>query len=274
MFQIRTSSALVDSSTNTNTLRIEGHEYLIHSIKHVLSTVKRDKEKEKEKDTVVEMSCHAVFSLDEFIKNQKKKKKKNKNEPHINVFYDQTLSMLSTLTKQIEHLIKKHHVTFYEYNVANIVVILVSQSSKPMFIYISNDFLPLNQKNKVTFTQPFAKDREPCAKDIEPCAKDREPCAKDIEPCAKDIEPCAKGEYNNHFFSPEINQITQLPQEVHYKTIYYSLGMLCLYFIEESQPQEQEKQEQTWQSIQYTKLYYLLQRMIDSTPERRSILYI
>ena len=253
MFQIRTSSALVDSSTNTNTLRIEGHEYLIHSIKHVLSTVKRDKEKEKEKDTVVEMSCHAVFSLDEFIKNQKKKKKKNKNEPHINVFYDQTLSMLSTLTKQIEHLIKKHHVTFYEYNVANIVVILVSQSSKPMFIYISNDFLPLNQKNKVTFTQPFAKDREPCA---------------------KDIEPCAKGEYNNHFFSPEINQITQLPQEVHYKTIYYSLGMLCLYFIEESQPQEQEKQEQTWQSIQYTKLYYLLQRMIDSTPERRSILYI
>jgi len=79
------------------------------------------------------------------------------------------------------------------------------------------------------------------------------------------------------FVSPEILKITSIPERVHYKTIYYSLGALIIYSlysinildIRNDISNEIEQIEQ----IKGTKLYYFLKRCLNKTVENRSLLY-
>ena len=88
------------------------------------------------------------------------------------------------------------------------------------------------------------------------------------------------------FVSPEILKITSIPETVHYKTIYYSLGALIIYslysinildirndHIEEDQEDQIDQIDQIIVTIKGTKLYYFLKRCLNETIENRTLIY-
>jgi hypothetical protein len=60
--------------------------------------------------------------------------------------------MLTTLTEQLEYLIKKTHHTFIGYNPENVIVI-----DENKFIYLSDEHLHKIEENNITITYPFSK---------------------------------------------------------------------------------------------------------------------
>ena len=89
------------------------------------------------------------------------------------------------------------------------------------------------------------------------------------------------------FVSPEILKITSIPERVHYKTIYYSLGALIIYSLysinildirnditnELEEIEEIEETEEIILKIKGTKLYYFLKRCLNKTIENRTLIY-
>ena len=88
------------------------------------------------------------------------------------------------------------------------------------------------------------------------------------------------------FVSPEILKITSIPETVHYKTIYYSLGALIIYslysinildirndHIEEDHEDHEDQIDQIIVTIKGTKLYYFLKRCLNETIENRTLIY-
>ena len=85
------------------------------------------------------------------------------------------------------------------------------------------------------------------------------------------------------FVSPEILKITSIPERVHYKTIYYSLGALIIYSLysinildirNDNKEEDHEDQiDQIIVTIKGTKLYYFLKRCLNETIENRTLIY-
>jgi len=106
------------------------------------------------------------------------------------------------------------------------------------FVYLSNDDLfELSKTNKIRFTQPF-----------------------------------------NHegFISPEILKIKSIPAELNYKTIYYSLGALVVYFLFEKNINNDENKNilnEILKPIEGTKLFGLLNRCLFEEANQRAIIY-
>ena len=73
----------------------------------------------------------------------------------------------------------------------------------------------------------------------------------------------------NCYLSPELMQTTSLPIFLHYKTIFYSLGLLILDNLEDKTPEENLPN-----TIKDTKLFFFLQRCLHLTPEKRFLLYV
>jgi len=105
------------------------------------------------------------------------------------------------------------------------------------FIYISNeDLLKLSKTNKIQFSKPFNREG---------------------------------------FISPEILKINKIPSELNYKTIYYSLAVLAVYFLFDKNINNNDlSNEEVLKSIEGTKLFGLLIRCLYEDPERRTIIYI
>ena len=105
------------------------------------------------------------------------------------------------------------------------------------FIYISNeDLIKLSKSNKIQFTKPFNR----------------------------------KG-----FISPEVFKINKIPSELNYKTIYYSLAVLAVYFLFDKNINNNDlSNEENLKPIEGTKLFGLLIRCLYEDPERRTIIYI
>jgi hypothetical protein len=105
------------------------------------------------------------------------------------------------------------------------------------FIYISNeDLLKLSKSNKIQFTKPFIREG---------------------------------------FISPEVFKINKIPSELNYKTIYYSLAVLAVYFLFDKNINNNDlSNEENLKPIEGTKLYGLLIRCLYEDPERRTIIYI
>jgi len=118
--------------------------------------------------------------------------------------------------------------------------IFIIDNSK--FVYLSNDYLlDIHENNKMTICCPFPKD--------------------------------------THLDSPELLEIVSIPTEIHYKTIYYSLASLVLYFLNinnEEQLLESTniKKLEGIKILEGTKLFYLLKRCLHSVAEKRSILFV
>jgi hypothetical protein len=142
---------------------------------------------------------------------------------------------VSGLTTQLENLIKKEGKIFYEYRTKDVKVNV--KEKEYVFSCDSQNLFEINAKNqKIKFTKPF--NRENC------------------------------------FISPEIKNMKQLPTEISYKTIYYSLGSLAIFFLTKKTFDNEEEAIELLKPIAFTKLYWLLLRTLDINAERRSILYV
>jgi hypothetical protein len=89
------------------------------------------------------------------------------------------------------------------------------------------------------------------------------------------FKPFLKSKYN----SPELNNITSLPINIHYKTIYFSLAILITSYnslVFDSLEKEIEIDEKEFipYNIKNTKLYFALKRCLKKNPEERVILFI
>lgn len=76
---------------------------------------------------------------------------------------------------------------------------------------------------------------------------------------------------DDFYLSPELKEITEIPSHVHYKTSYYSLACLIINGFQQNESIT-ETLHQT--PLQYTKLYWLLERCLVVDPKKRSILFI
>lgn len=92
---------------------------------------------------------------------------------------------------------------------------------------------------------------------------------------------------SDFFFSPEMKGVVKLPARVHYKTAYFSFGLLLLHALLVQETFDEFYQEYLSGSedlviqkyldicaIRETKLYWLICRCLVQEPEKRSILFI
>ena len=108
------------------------------------------------------------------------------------------------------------------------------------FIYLSNDdLLKVSETNKINFNKPFS---------------------------------C------NGFVSPELLKINSIPSELNYKTIYYSLGALIVYFLFDKNINNKNiinyNLNEILKPIEGTKLFGLLNRCFFEEAYERSIMYL
>lgn len=108
------------------------------------------------------------------------------------------------------------------------------------FIYLSNeDLLKLSESNKINFIKPFNREG---------------------------------------FISPELLKINAIPSELNYKTIYYSLGALVVYFLFNKNINNKDGLKydlnEILKPIEGTKLFGLLNRCLCEEANSRSIIYI
>lgn len=81
------------------------------------------------------------------------------------------------------------------------------------------------------------------------------------------------------FSSPEFLSLKQLPSKISYKTNYYSLGALIIYFylgtsLSLENDTKREELESLLKPIYYTKIYWFLLRCLKDNPEKRILLFI
>jgi len=108
------------------------------------------------------------------------------------------------------------------------------------FIYLSNDdLLKISESNNFNFSKPFNR---------------------------------------NGFISPELFKINSIPSELNYKTIYYSLGALVVYFLFDKNINNKDgfnfDINEILKPIEGTKLFGLIIRCLFQESNERSIVYI
>lgn len=150
--------------------------------------------------------------------------------------YETALQMLFHLSNQLTQLIKSTHHAFIGYHPENVLVI-----DENKFLYLSTEHLLKIDSTDETLqiTYPFSQD--------------------------------------DFYLSPELKKITEIPSHVHYKTSYYSLA--CVIIDGFKQNELKDKNESITEilqntPIQYTKLYWVLERCLVVDPKKRSILFI
>ncbi len=79
------------------------------------------------------------------------------------------------------------------------------------------------------------------------------------------------------FSSPEINLIKNIPQKISYKSVYYSIGALIIYFKYNTymlKITDQEDIENIISNIKYTSMYWFLKRCFEENIEDRCLVYL
>lgn len=104
-----------------------------------------------------------------------------------------------------------------------------------IFIYLSNNLMRVFKKRTIEFTFPFV--RAP-----------------------------------HLLISPEVARIQSIPCTINHKTIYYSLGLLSLFFLLNELVNEFTLDQLNF--LRNTKLYWLLLRCLDLDPLKRTIVYL
>lgn len=161
------------------------------------------------------------------------------------------LSLIFSLSKQIEGLKRQDQQSFYAFSKSKILVFVQNQSKKsepenmPLFIHFSKDHLCKcsvvggGGKEMMTIHQPFKKE-----------------------------DP-------DLFLSPEVKKIQRLPQKIDCKTIYHSLGQLVYSLIEElTFFEDKTKMENSEFPLLPSQLHGFLQRLMRENPEEREFLWV
>lgn len=83
-----------------------------------------------------------------------------------------------------------------------------------------------------------------------------------------------------YFSSPELIEIIKIPTQIHYKSSYYSLASLVIYFLLDeymfkgNEVKTDEDIETILRPIHCTKMYWFLKRCLVSSPAKRVLLFI
>jgi len=152
--------------------------------------------------------------------------------------------MIITLTQQLSYLIECESHTIIGYNVKDIIVI-----NDEKFAFLGRELvanIDVEDNEMATISWPFS--------------------------------------VNEYFFSPEILKITEIPSKIHYKTAYFSLGILLVYMLladdgfykDYLQHKHSEKILECLNShpIKNTRMYWLLSRCLVEEAKNRSIILI
>ena len=78
---------------------------------------------------------------------------------------------------------------------------------------------------------------------------------------------------NNLFLSPELKEVKTIPSSLHFKSSYYSIGMLVSYCIN-NEGFEKKDNDEILQVILNTKLYFAIKRSLEIEPTDRFLLFI
>lgn len=228
------------------------------SIIHKSNTSMISKIKDKTYKLIIEdYTLYKNFWKDN-IKNFDIIEKNNNNNKLIIIFKaDEIISFKNLLKKKQNKLGYKQAETLFHYfknsinslekdNYSNLLInindllIVNPYLAIPNFIYINTKyFLPLNNNN-IEINIPFMK--------------------------------------NNVFLSPELINLTEIPSHINKKSIYYSIGVLISYAIDNTIYTKNINHHQdiidNLDPILKTKLYYAVIRCLNKNPNDRFLLYI
>jgi hypothetical protein len=183
------------------------------------------------------IKAKSITKFDDFLIDQYQT---NTQQQFENKKYEFALQIIQDLMKQLKSLLNYKH-TFYAFSLEHLFVI-----DNQHFIYLNLDhLLPLDIESKIKKQNPTITLKIPFQR-----------------------------EKHGLFLSPEIQEMNELPFSLDYKSIYYSLGALILYFLFDKQMNEiQENNNDTiikiLKPIKETKLYWFLVRITNKNPEER-----
>lgn len=171
------------------------------------------------------MKAHSIKTLDDYTREK--------------LSYSLSLKMVYYLSKQLSYLIDYESKSFYTYDPKNILVI-----DNNFFLYLSLDHLKDMKNDNIHIYHPIKYPR-------------RGKIETSIGSSFEDSNSV------NYYLSPELTNVKTIPIIIHYKTIFYSLGLLLIDFLSSS-----------INSIKDTKLYYFIKRCLKHSPSERYLLYI
>jgi hypothetical protein len=174
------------------------------------------------------MKAHSIKTLDDYTREK--------------LSYSLSLKMVYYLSKQLSYLIDYESKSFYTYDPKNILVI-----DNKFFLYLSLDHLKEIKNDNIHIYHPIKYPQYTQRYRIE-----------NINFGLFEESPSV-----NHYLSPELSNEKTIPIIIHYKTIFYSLGLLLIDFLSSS-----------INSIKDTKLYYFIKRCLKHSPSERYLLYI
>jgi hypothetical protein len=161
-----------------------------------------------------------------------------------NFLVSELANMVRTLCLQLDYLIKSESQTIIGYNPSDIIVI-----NDEKFAFLGIELIAkidVEDHIMATISCPFSA--------------------------------------NDFFLSPEILKITEIPSKIHYKTAYFSLGILLIYMLladdefynDYLKHKQSEKIIESLNShpIKNTRIYWLLSRCLVEEPKNRSIILI
>lgn len=155
--------------------------------------------------------------------------------------YIMAIRMVYFLAKQVDYLIKKEDKSFCEFNLQNIIVIDESK-----FVYLGGEHLFDLDEEYLVISRPFT-----------------------IRNIGFDID----------FVSSEYANIREIPYNIHFKTIFYSLGRLLLYVLSNENSAaslvvDNQDIENWLKPIYETKLYWLIKRCLEDDPKKRCLVLV
>jgi hypothetical protein len=158
-----------------------------------------------------------------------------------NIPYIMAVRMAYFLAKQTDYLIKKEDKSFCQFNLQNIIVIDESK-----FAYLGYEHLFDLDDEYLVISRPFT---------------------------IKNID------FNIDFISSEYANIREIPYNIHFKTIFYSLGRLLLYALSNENSAaslvvDNQEIENWLKPIHETKLYWLIKRCLEDDPKNRCLVLV
>ena len=150
--------------------------------------------------------------------------------------YKQCETLFLKLSEQIKSLEKDGFANLF-FNINDIIVINPTHAI-PIFLFLNTEFFSPIKKDSIEITSPFMK--------------------------------------NNPFISPELTLIKSLPSNIHFKSTYYSVGLLLCFCINKEDFEKLKKDNllEMINVIFNTKLYFALKRCFENKPDDRFLLYI
>jgi hypothetical protein len=244
--------------TSNNTYQISFHTNLYsktnNNTKIIIQTLFHSKILQPHTSTITDeyrtliIKANTLTNYEDFLMKQYHEYTQKQFE---NKKYEIALQMINTLMKQLKSLFHYKY-TFYAFSLENIFVI-----DNQYFIYLNPDhLLPFDLQTKTKINTNINTNNE--------------------NPIITLKIPFQRGR-QGLFLSPEIQTINQLPFSISYKTIYYSLGCLIIYFLFEKEITistfTNDKSIEILKSIKETKLYWFLLRVMKTDPAERWLYY-